>query len=683
MIAEIWRTSQGRTAPELFVGRNAGVLAFGQIMFGPSQKELSIAHQTVGAFIITNLLELHGFSEAVLNDLEGCLIGTYIDSGRVGLAVPSLQFPIHPSEEPLPPNRLPKFSVALIRNREVFRRHLEGMPFDEHAGHFVDSRNSLSPPELLQIFYIPAVRQHRQSKLPPKFSDQHRASNARRLESFHRTAPPCQMHTHSITKHGDFVKPQCVSTTMHFCYSILKSMPSLRILISLSLILSSFALINPLRAAVLETGDLIKTDSLPDVYYYGADGMRYVFPNEKTYFSWYAGFDTKTITAQELAMIRVGGAVTYKPGYKMVKVTTDPKVYAVAKGGVLRWIETEGVAVQLYGADWNTKIHDLPDAYFATYKVGTSIARASDYSAVNELAVTSISADKNLIAVPPVTPPTNQATLDFSVARTSVKPGDIEILSATASDPSGIFKIELYFDNVLINTCPSTSCSGETQIPISGTLSSYEAKVIATAQNATTQTKTATVALSSADTSLITIAVGRPVIRSGQLAEAIADISPAVAAIRTDIYLNGNSVEACASGIRQCRWTDTLTGTVPTTFDLYAKVTDTLGRVFSSAHKTVTISDNDSPLVHLTLGKTLIYVNETVDMSVTASDDDGIKTVEILKDGVVQKTCITSICNFVTEPMTSAGTVSYTARATDALNLQVTTEAENLTIVRL
>ncbi|HEU0050545.1 MAG TPA: hypothetical protein VFQ60_00625, partial [Patescibacteria group bacterium] len=50
-------------------------------------------------------------------------------------------------------------------------------------------------------------------------------------------------------------------------------------------------------ASSFSAGDLIKKANLSSVYFYAADGSRYVFPDEKTYFSWYKDFSTvKTIT---------------------------------------------------------------------------------------------------------------------------------------------------------------------------------------------------------------------------------------------------------------------------------------------------------------------------------------------------------------------------------------------------
>ena len=63
----------------------------------------------------------------------------------------------------------------------------------------------------------------------------------------------------------------------------------------------------------------------------------------------------------------------------MVKFTTDPKVYVVAKGGILRWVATEAVAVQLYGANWNMMIDDISDAFYSNYTFGTQVNGLSDY----------------------------------------------------------------------------------------------------------------------------------------------------------------------------------------------------------------------------------------------------------------------------------------------------------------
>lgn len=152
----------------------------------------------------------------------------------------------------------------------------------------------------------------------------------------------------------------------------------------------------PAEELLYSSGDLIKGESGLSVYYYGSDGKRYVFPNEKTYKTWYSDFDSVIeISDTELGTIPIGGNVTYKPGVKMVKITTDPKVYVVAGGGVLRWVSTETIAEKLYGVGWASQIHDIPDAFFVNYTVGEPITSSSQYNPTEETA-DAISINKNL-----------------------------------------------------------------------------------------------------------------------------------------------------------------------------------------------------------------------------------------------------------------------------------------------
>jgi hypothetical protein len=122
-------------------------------------------------------------------------------------------------------------------------------------------------------------------------------------------------------------------------------------------------------------------DPCKAVYYVGSDGNRHAFPNEKVYFTWYVSFDgVQLVDETQMAAMPLGANVTYKPGVKMVKFTTDPKVYAVEKGGILRWIKTEALAIELYGTGWNMKIDDISDAFYNNYSFGSDINTAADYS---------------------------------------------------------------------------------------------------------------------------------------------------------------------------------------------------------------------------------------------------------------------------------------------------------------
>ena len=133
-------------------------------------------------------------------------------------------------------------------------------------------------------------------------------------------------------------------------------------------------------------GTVIKSATSDTLYYVAADGKRYVFPNEKIYKSWFSGFDdVQTLTDEMLAAIPLGGSIHYRPGIIMIKVDTDPKVYAVSNGGILRWIKSEGRAKKLFGENWNKLIDDLPAGFFANYKIGEPIEHDDDYDADDEV----------------------------------------------------------------------------------------------------------------------------------------------------------------------------------------------------------------------------------------------------------------------------------------------------------
>jgi len=137
--------------------------------------------------------------------------------------------------------------------------------------------------------------------------------------------------------------------------------------------------------SALQPGDLIRTEVSPSVSYYGADGFRYIFPNEKTYFTWYKDFKmVKWISVSDMQKIQIRGNITYRPGARLLKITSDPTVYAVSRNGSLRALATEQIATDLYGADWQKSVDDVPDAFFGNYQRGLALTEASLYSKTAE-----------------------------------------------------------------------------------------------------------------------------------------------------------------------------------------------------------------------------------------------------------------------------------------------------------
>src|SRR3989344_3453188 len=140
------------------------------------------------------------------------------------------------------------------------------------------------------------------------------------------------------------------------------------------------------------TGKVVKIKGFPSLYYIGQDNKRYVFPNEKIYFSWYNDFSVVSeADQQDITNFPLAGNVQYKPGALLVKIQADPKVYAVSNNGVLRWVKTEDIAKKLYGDKWNLLVDDVPDAFFANYTVGTAIGNTDQYDpAIEEDSVITI-----------------------------------------------------------------------------------------------------------------------------------------------------------------------------------------------------------------------------------------------------------------------------------------------------
>lgn len=145
-------------------------------------------------------------------------------------------------------------------------------------------------------------------------------------------------------------------------------------------------------------GKVVKTANSSALYYVAADGHRYVFPNAKIYNTWFTDFsDITEITSSELATIQLGGNVMYRPGVVLIKIQTDPKIYAVSQNRMLRWVKTEAIAKALYGDNWNLLVDDVEDSFFANYTVGDPIEYASGYSPAMEVQQTqSIDANHNL-----------------------------------------------------------------------------------------------------------------------------------------------------------------------------------------------------------------------------------------------------------------------------------------------
>ena len=128
-------------------------------------------------------------------------------------------------------------------------------------------------------------------------------------------------------------------------------------------------------ADVLDTpGSVVKNVSTFAVYYIGRDGKRHAFPNEQIYRTWFDSFvGVHTVRDRDLAKVPLGKNMKVRPSTRLIKITTDPKVYAVGTGGTIHWVVDEFLATDLYGTDWAKQVIDVSDALFPDYMRGADI----------------------------------------------------------------------------------------------------------------------------------------------------------------------------------------------------------------------------------------------------------------------------------------------------------------------
>ncbi len=218
---------------------------------------------------------------------------------------------------------------------------------------------------------------------------------------------------------------------------------------------------------------LVKLDGSSSVYWVATDGKRYVFPTSRTFTTWFSEADFNsviTLSPYQMANIALGGNVTYRPGVRLVKITTDPRVYAVSRYGTLRWITSEALAVQLYGYNWAQQVDDVPDEYFLNYRIGDAIYNTSQFNVAYETGLARSPSDNILsngstYPTYPGNPGINgYVTLSVSNSTPTVNSSDATLFTASAINPPlavqyGSLSIVRADTNEVYRTCQGFSCT--------------------------------------------------------------------------------------------------------------------------------------------------------------------------------------------------------------------------------
>jgi hypothetical protein len=121
-------------------------------------------------------------------------------------------------------------------------------------------------------------------------------------------------------------------------------------------------------------GRFVKTKNLTAVYFLDKNNVRHAYPTQKVWES-YFGKDfsfVETISTATMGSYDLGRNVPFKTG-TLMKIPSVNKVYRVENGAIIRWVKTEVVAKNLYGANWAQLVVDLPESFFTDYTEGTVI----------------------------------------------------------------------------------------------------------------------------------------------------------------------------------------------------------------------------------------------------------------------------------------------------------------------
>lgn len=123
-------------------------------------------------------------------------------------------------------------------------------------------------------------------------------------------------------------------------------------------------------------GTLVTSPKHPSVYEI-QNGKRRGFFNATVYYTWYSDFKAvKTLTVEEIEAIELGSPMPIKENTKLLKFPLNPKVYAVMANETIQHIPDEATAVSLFGANWATKVIELPEIYYLFYTKGSALEKA-------------------------------------------------------------------------------------------------------------------------------------------------------------------------------------------------------------------------------------------------------------------------------------------------------------------
>lgn len=448
-------------------------------------------------------------------------------------------------------------------------------------------------------------------------------------------------------------------------------------LLSLSLFLPSFA-------HAQTNGRLIKGPNSSAVYY-SIDTRRFAFPNEAIFRSWYTDFSqVSSVSREELAQFRLAGAVAFQPG-SLIKLTTDPKVYAVDHLAKLRWITNESTARALYGDQWAHQVKDLPDAFFSGYTIVDPIENATQWNPTQAAQTNnSIAVNQELLAISPTTPATPSTPtapsaptsttpiiperLVISVTPSPIRLGDTVLVRAFAVGSQPMQSISLVVNGTNV-VCHATPCIYTYTVPIYSAPSQLHIQGEAVFIDQTRQTVNGLISITGQAQGALRLEGSSTEVKRGNAPEWTAtwadqNTLPA----RITFFLDGNELKTCYNA-RECRYNEMEASPVGTTHAIYAKAFESGGQEWTTPTTNFSVVTNPHPTLTFSIEKETIYTGEITTVSAQASDDTNIARLQFFVNNQLVKTCSALNCSTPIGPWNAEGFVILKAVAEDSTGL--------------
>jgi len=128
-------------------------------------------------------------------------------------------------------------------------------------------------------------------------------------------------------------------------------------------------------------GDFVNIEGTDSLYYIDEEMARRPLFNEQTYFTYEDDMsEIATVSDNTIHKFAIGAPLSPQAGTVLVKTPSIEKVYWIDEGRdgspELRWVTSEEVAAEMFGADWNAYVLDIDPTLFTRYEIGKDIDEA-------------------------------------------------------------------------------------------------------------------------------------------------------------------------------------------------------------------------------------------------------------------------------------------------------------------